>query len=60
MTDSSAVSTNGALHLTAATFDETLANSPGAMLFKAGQPVDTLVGAVPKAKILERLQTLRD
>ena len=33
---------------------------PALMFFKGGQPVETLVGAVPKAKLLERLRALRD
>ena len=33
---------------------------PTLMFFKDGRPVDTLVGAVPKAVLLERLHTLGD
>jgi thioredoxin len=33
---------------------------PTLMLFKDGKPVDTLIGAVPKAEILERLAAVTD
>jgi thioredoxin-like negative regulator of GroEL len=65
------------LHLTGATFDETIRKVnvdeepvlagrfgiqaiPALIFFKDGKPVQTLVGAVPKAEIVTRLKALRD